>query len=92
MNLQLEVREFPFLEAPKTETLNEALESLKYQNIVSSKDASQLTPIGELLADLPVDVLVGKVKDTKRKSLKRSIACNSRCFCMEPPLKRPMSF
>ncbi|KAH7710015.1 SMGL-2 protein [Aphelenchoides avenae] len=60
MKLQIDVRDFPFLERPDKEALTEALESLKSQGVIDAHDERQLTPLGLILADLPVDVLIGK--------------------------------
>lgn len=61
MDLKVDVRDFPFLEAPNSDALSSVLESLKSQNIVQAEDSRVLTPMGQILADLPVDVVVGKV-------------------------------
>uniref|UniRef100_A0A914C233 Helicase C-terminal domain-containing protein n=1 Tax=Acrobeloides nanus TaxID=290746 RepID=A0A914C233_9BILA len=61
MNLQINVREFPFVEMPDRDSLEEAVEDLKRQGVISAHDEKSLTPLGTILADLPVDVLVGKM-------------------------------
>jgi HrpA-like RNA helicase len=61
MDLKIDVRDFPFLDAPNHESLSAVLESLKSQNIVQAEDSRVLTLIGKVLADLPVDIVVGKV-------------------------------
>ncbi|XP_058051146.1 probable ATP-dependent RNA helicase DHX34 isoform X2 [Ahaetulla prasina] len=52
-------RVFPFLEPPLRASLEAALGYLKYQGALDSAEA--LTPIGTLLAQLPVDVVIGKM-------------------------------
>ncbi|XP_032083421.1 probable ATP-dependent RNA helicase DHX34 isoform X2 [Thamnophis elegans] len=52
-------REFPFLEPPPQASLEAALGYLKHQGALDSAEA--LTPIGTLLAQLPVDVVIGKM-------------------------------
>jgi HrpA-like RNA helicase len=49
MNLKIDVREFPFLEAPNVESLNRVMEDLKSQNIVQILDPRVLTPMGQIL-------------------------------------------
>jgi HrpA-like RNA helicase len=61
MDLKIDVRDFPYLESPDSNALNAVLESLKSQNIVEVEDSRILTPMGQILADLPVDIVVGKV-------------------------------
>ncbi|XP_029142597.1 probable ATP-dependent RNA helicase DHX34 [Protobothrops mucrosquamatus] len=52
-------RAFPFLEPPPQASLEAALGYLKHQGALDSAEA--LTPIGTLLAQLPVDVVIGKM-------------------------------
>lgn len=46
---------------PDRDSLEEAVEDLKRQGVIAAHDEKSLTPLGTILADLPVDVLVGKV-------------------------------
>uniref|UniRef100_A0A8B9GA92 DExH-box helicase 34 n=1 Tax=Amazona collaria TaxID=241587 RepID=A0A8B9GA92_9PSIT len=52
-------RTFPFLEPPPSSSLETAMRYLKDQGALD--EAEQLTPIGNVLAQLPVDVVVGKM-------------------------------
>ncbi|XP_040437561.1 probable ATP-dependent RNA helicase DHX34 isoform X2 [Falco naumanni] len=52
-------RTFPFLEPPPPSSLELAVRYLKDQGALD--EAEDLTPIGNLLAQLPVDVVVGKM-------------------------------
>ncbi|NXJ72212.1 DHX34 helicase, partial [Rostratula benghalensis] len=52
-------RTFPFLEPPPSSSLETALRYLQDQGALD--EAEELTPIGNLLAQLPVDVVVGKM-------------------------------
>lgn len=52
-------RTFPFLEPPPSSSLETAMRYLKEQGALD--EAEHLTPIGNLLAQLPVDVVVGKM-------------------------------
>ncbi|XP_074786910.1 putative ATP-dependent RNA helicase DHX34 isoform X2 [Athene noctua] len=52
-------RNFPFLEPPPASSLETALRYLQDQGALDG--AEELTPIGTLLAQLPVDVVVGKM-------------------------------
>uniref|UniRef100_A0A8C3K2R5 DExH-box helicase 34 n=1 Tax=Calidris pygmaea TaxID=425635 RepID=A0A8C3K2R5_9CHAR len=52
-------RTFPFLEPPPLSSLETALRYLQDQGALD--EAEDLTPIGNLLAQLPVDVVVGKM-------------------------------
>ncbi|KAM9514303.1 putative ATP-dependent RNA helicase DHX34 [Guaruba guarouba] len=52
-------RTFPFLEPPPSSSLETAVRYLKDQGALD--EAEQLTPIGNVLAQLPVDVVVGKM-------------------------------
>ncbi|XP_075771209.1 putative ATP-dependent RNA helicase DHX34 isoform X2 [Pelodiscus sinensis] len=52
-------RTFPFLEPPPPASLETALRYLRDQGALDG--AENLTPIGSLLAQLPVDVVVGKM-------------------------------
>lgn len=61
MNLDIDVRDFPFIEAPDKDALNHALECMKFQGVVDYRNPKILTPLGSILAALPVDLLVGKV-------------------------------
>ncbi|XP_061453249.1 probable ATP-dependent RNA helicase DHX34 isoform X2 [Rhineura floridana] len=52
-------RVFPFLEPPPLASLETAVNYLKHQGALDPEE--NLTPIGSLLAELPVDVVVGKM-------------------------------
>ncbi|XP_077788581.1 putative ATP-dependent RNA helicase DHX34 [Podarcis muralis] len=52
-------RAFPFLEAPPPASLETAIRYLKQQGALDPEE--NLTPIGSLLAQLPVDVVIGKM-------------------------------
>ncbi|XP_075849313.1 putative ATP-dependent RNA helicase DHX34 [Microcebus murinus] len=52
-------RTFPFIEPPPTASLETAIFYLQDQGALDSSEA--LTPIGSLLAQLPVDVVIGKM-------------------------------
>uniref|UniRef100_A0A8B9IL40 DExH-box helicase 34 n=1 Tax=Anser cygnoides TaxID=8845 RepID=A0A8B9IL40_ANSCY len=52
-------RTFPFLEPPPAASLETAVRYLREQGALD--EAEELTPIGTLLAQLPVDVVVGKM-------------------------------
>uniref|UniRef100_A0A8D0B4S7 DExH-box helicase 34 n=1 Tax=Salvator merianae TaxID=96440 RepID=A0A8D0B4S7_SALMN len=54
-----EPRTFPFLEPPPLASLETAIEYLKHQGALDREE--RLTPIGCLLAELPVDVVIGKM-------------------------------
>ena len=54
-----DVRKFPFLEPPPIESLEESVMVLKAQNALN--DDESLTVIGQMLANLPVDVVIGKM-------------------------------
>lgn len=51
-------RAFPFLEPPPAASLETAVGYLKHQGALDPEE--NLTPIGSLLAELPVEVVVGK--------------------------------
>ncbi|XP_053124403.1 probable ATP-dependent RNA helicase DHX34 isoform X3 [Hemicordylus capensis] len=52
-------RAFPFLEPPPPASLETAVGYLKQQGALDTEE--DLTPIGSLLAELPVDVVIGKM-------------------------------
>ncbi|XP_013779441.2 probable ATP-dependent RNA helicase DHX34 [Limulus polyphemus] len=54
-----DARKFPFLEAPPADSLEESIQSLKDQAALT--DEEMLTPMGQMLACLPVDVTIGKI-------------------------------
>lgn len=51
-------RTFPFLEPPPSASLETAVRYLREQGALD--EAEELTPIGTLLAQLPVDVVLGE--------------------------------
>ena len=60
-------RSFPFLDPPSPSSLDSALRYLRAQGALD--DTEELTPIGTLLAQLPVDVVLGeKHPPPKRKT------------------------
>lgn len=61
MNLDVDLRNFPFIERPDTSALNEALESLKSQGVINGRNERLLTPLGMILAKLPVEIPISKV-------------------------------
>ena len=69
-----DVRKFPFLEPPPVEAIEESVLVLKNQNALN--DDESLTPIGSMLANLPVDVVIGK---------KLSYLC---CFSVKSNLRK----
>ncbi|KAL1442492.1 hypothetical protein MTO96_030774 [Rhipicephalus appendiculatus] len=54
-----DVRKFPFLEPPPSESIEEAVQTLKEQGALTAEE--DLTPTGRILSQLPVDVTIGKV-------------------------------
>uniref|UniRef100_A0A8D0GZI9 DExH-box helicase 34 n=1 Tax=Sphenodon punctatus TaxID=8508 RepID=A0A8D0GZI9_SPHPU len=52
-------RTFPFLEPPPPASLETAMRYLRQQGALDASES--LTPIGSLLAELPVDVVIGKM-------------------------------
>uniref|UniRef100_H2ZFU6 RNA helicase n=1 Tax=Ciona savignyi TaxID=51511 RepID=H2ZFU6_CIOSA len=53
------VRDFSFIEPPPESALNNAMIGLKEQEALDAKE--KVTPLGEMLAQLPVDVAIGKM-------------------------------
>ncbi|KAJ7391719.1 DEAH (Asp-Glu-Ala-His) box polypeptide 34 [Desmophyllum pertusum] len=53
------IREFPFIEPPPASNVENSIHTLKQQGALT--DDEILTPIGQMLAQLPVDVVIGKV-------------------------------
>ncbi|GAB6031229.1 hypothetical protein CHUAL_009042 [Chamberlinius hualienensis] len=54
-----DVRKFPFIEPPSSDSLEEALASLKGLGAIN--DEEELTPLGRMLSNLPVDITIGKI-------------------------------
>ena len=54
-----DVRKFPFIEPPSLESLEESVMVLKAQNALNEDES--LTVTGQMLAKLPVDVVLGKM-------------------------------
>ncbi|XP_059177423.1 probable ATP-dependent RNA helicase DHX34 isoform X2 [Physella acuta] len=54
-----DARKFPFIEPPSMSSLENSIQFLKEQGALSSDES--LTPIGQMLAMLPVDVVIGKM-------------------------------
>lgn len=54
-----DARRFPFIEPPPMSTIETSIGFLKEQGALSSSEA--LTTIGQMLAQLPVDVVIGKM-------------------------------
>jgi HrpA-like RNA helicase len=52
-------RKFPFIEPPPPESLENSILVLKEQGAMTPDE--RLTPMGRLLANLPVDVSIGKI-------------------------------
>lgn len=53
------IREFPFIEPPPASNVENSIYTLKQQGALTDDEA--LTPIGQMLAQLPVDVVIGKM-------------------------------
>lgn len=53
------IREFPFIEPPPASNVENSIHTLKQQGALTEDET--LTPIGQMLAQLPVDVVIGKV-------------------------------
>ncbi|XP_060072123.1 probable ATP-dependent RNA helicase DHX34 [Ylistrum balloti] len=54
-----DARKFPFLEAPEMSSIENAIIFLKEQGAL--REDETLTPIGQMLSRLPVDVVIGKM-------------------------------
>ncbi|CAL1264449.1 unnamed protein product [Larinioides sclopetarius] len=52
-------RKFPFLEPPEASSIEESLHNLKSQGALAEDE--ELTPMGQMLSKLPVDVTIGKM-------------------------------
>jgi HrpA-like RNA helicase len=50
---------FPFIEPPAAATIETSIAFLKEQSALTPEE--KLTPLGEMLAELPVDVVIGKM-------------------------------
>ncbi|KAK0405401.1 hypothetical protein QR680_017972 [Steinernema hermaphroditum] len=61
MKLNWNVEDFPFLERPDEEAFKEAITSLQSQGVLTEESHNVLTPLGEILSMLPVDVAIGKM-------------------------------
>uniref|UniRef100_A0A1I7YHG7 ATP-dependent RNA helicase DHX34 n=1 Tax=Steinernema glaseri TaxID=37863 RepID=A0A1I7YHG7_9BILA len=61
MKLNWDVEDFPFLERPDEEAFKEAITSLQCQGVLLEENHNVLTPLGEILSMLPVDVAIGKM-------------------------------
>ncbi|CAJ0584826.1 unnamed protein product, partial [Mesorhabditis spiculigera] len=61
LNLGLDIRTFPYIERPKEDTLNEAMERLKFQGVVYAERENHLTALGNAIAKLPVSVPIAKM-------------------------------
>lgn len=53
------VRKFPFIEPPSDESIDHSLVYLVEQNALNERE--ELTPMGRMLAELPVDIQIGKM-------------------------------
>ncbi|KAL5004824.1 hypothetical protein ScPMuIL_018280 [Solemya velum] len=54
-----DARKFPFLEAPAMSSIEDSILFLKEQSALTGDE--QMTPIGQMLSNLPVDVVIGKM-------------------------------
>ena len=53
------IREFPFIEPPPASNVENSIHTLKQQGALT--DDETLTPIGQMLGQLPIDVVIGKM-------------------------------
>ncbi|XP_066148690.1 probable ATP-dependent RNA helicase DHX34 [Euwallacea fornicatus] len=57
-----DIEHFPFLEKPSSKAIEESLEKLKFAGALSlSEDCLSLTPLGDSLSQLPVDLSISKM-------------------------------
>ncbi|VDD82699.1 unnamed protein product [Mesocestoides corti] len=58
-----DVKRFPFIEPPEMKSLDEALETIVSHGagVRCNEDQVSITPLGRLLADLPVDLAIGRI-------------------------------
>uniref|UniRef100_A0A1I8EDV1 Uncharacterized protein n=1 Tax=Wuchereria bancrofti TaxID=6293 RepID=A0A1I8EDV1_WUCBA len=61
MDLGISPLEFPFIERPNMGELEEAVESLWRQGILEAGNTKALTPLGKIIANIPVEIPVAKV-------------------------------
>nr|CRZ22260.1 BMA-SMGL-2 [Brugia malayi] len=61
MDLGISPLEFPFIERPNMGELEEAVESLWRQGILVAGNTKALTPLGKIIANIPVEIPVAKV-------------------------------
>ncbi|XP_019852260.1 PREDICTED: probable ATP-dependent RNA helicase DHX34 [Amphimedon queenslandica] len=53
------IRKFPFIESPSLSSIETSVAFLKEQDALTNDE--RLTPVGKMLAQLPVDVVIGKM-------------------------------
>ncbi|KAJ3652749.1 hypothetical protein Zmor_018686 [Zophobas morio] len=57
-----DLKHFPFLEKPSEKSIEEGIEKLKFTGALELKsDCLNLTPLGDALGQLPVDLTIGKM-------------------------------
>ncbi|CAH0551789.1 unnamed protein product [Brassicogethes aeneus] len=57
-----DIAQFPFIEKPSSSSIEESLEKLKFSGALSlEQDCLALTPLGDALSQLPVDLTIGKM-------------------------------
>ena len=55
-----DVRNFPFIETPSEQSMNEAIDCLVNHQALDG-GSEKISPLGGMLAQLPVDVAVGEI-------------------------------
>ncbi|VDN00699.1 unnamed protein product [Thelazia callipaeda] len=61
MNLGILPVDFPFIESPNKADLGRAVENLCKMGILEGENSSVLTPLGKIIASIPVEIPVAKV-------------------------------
>ncbi|MFH4980195.1 hypothetical protein AB6A40_006904 [Gnathostoma spinigerum] len=61
MDINVSPLEFPFIEKPSTSALEEAVESLWRQGVLEPDSFTTLTPLGKIIASLPVEIPIAKI-------------------------------
>ncbi|VDK50464.1 unnamed protein product [Gongylonema pulchrum] len=61
MNLGISPLDFPFIEKPNMADLEQALDGLWKQGILEAGSTKALTPLGKIIASIPVEIPIAKV-------------------------------
>lgn len=88
-----DISNFPFLEQPPMKSLSESIDKLKFIGAIEMNDEGlELTPLGDALSQLPVEIHVGKLDFRENKIRNKYILSTFIPLYLQVPEKQSIDY